>query len=220
MRPTIALAAQRLAQLRSAALAAESGASLRAARLSTAAAPPPASPLARRGLEERSPTALALDAPPVVHHPLYSAPQLGPRHRFPMQVFQRIHDQLLAKGTVDPRQVRLAAQWRDVCSHTLPAAVAMLSARRQLRFVRCPPCMDDIWCVCLLSSPTAWHHPPAPCCCCPTPCPPFRGAPGAHTACAALPRAAVPGAQRRVCGRIPGGLPRWVGGWVVLVHLG
>ncbi len=38
----------------------------------------------RRGLDERSDTRLSLDAPPVVYHPLYSAPQLPPGHRFPM----------------------------------------------------------------------------------------------------------------------------------------
>jgi hypothetical protein len=42
---------------------------------------------------------------PVVHHPLYSAPQLRPGHAFPMGVFQRIHDLLLADGVVLPAQV-------------------------------------------------------------------------------------------------------------------
>lgn len=38
----------------------------------------------RRGLDFRSDTRLALAAPPVVYHRLYSAPQLAPGHRFPM----------------------------------------------------------------------------------------------------------------------------------------
>jgi len=42
----------------------------------------------------------------VVHHSLHSAPQLPPRHRFPMPVFQVIHDALIADGVVHPRQVR------------------------------------------------------------------------------------------------------------------
>jgi len=43
---------------------------------------------------------------PVVHHPLYSAPQLGPGHRFPMAVFERIHHRLLhVHGLVRPEQV-------------------------------------------------------------------------------------------------------------------
>lgn len=42
---------------------------------------------------------------PVVHHPLFSAPLLPPGHRFPMQVFQRIHDRLVASGDVVPQQI-------------------------------------------------------------------------------------------------------------------
>jgi hypothetical protein len=38
----------------------------------------------RRSLSFRSDTRLALAAPPLVYHPLYSAPQLPPAHRFPM----------------------------------------------------------------------------------------------------------------------------------------
>lgn len=43
-----------------------------------------AAAMPRRGLDERSDTRHSLDAPPVVYHPLYSAPQLPPGHRFPM----------------------------------------------------------------------------------------------------------------------------------------
>jgi hypothetical protein len=42
---------------------------------------------------------------PVVYHPLYSAPQLAAGHRFPMQVFARIHDRLLQQGIIHPSQV-------------------------------------------------------------------------------------------------------------------
>lgn len=42
---------------------------------------------------------------PVVHHELFSAPQLSPGHRFPMQVFGRIAERLLACGDVIPEQV-------------------------------------------------------------------------------------------------------------------
>lgn len=44
---------------------------------------------------------------PIVHHPLHSAPQLPPGHRFPMQVFERIHTRLLASGVVRPAQVHV-----------------------------------------------------------------------------------------------------------------
>ena len=44
---------------------------------------------------------------PVVHHPLYSLPQLPPGHRFPMQVFQRIYDALIEQGTIIPQQVHI-----------------------------------------------------------------------------------------------------------------
>lgn len=47
-------------------------------------------------------------APPLIYHPLYSAPQLAPGHRFPMQVFGRIYEQLLNQGIVQPSQVQ---QW-------------------------------------------------------------------------------------------------------------
>lgn len=51
----------------------------------------------------RSATAAA--ALPVVYHPLYSAPQLAPGHRFPMQVFGRIYERLLQQDIVTPSQV-------------------------------------------------------------------------------------------------------------------
>jgi hypothetical protein len=42
---------------------------------------------------------------PTVYHELYSAPQLGPRHRFPMQVFGNIYLRLLQQGVIAPAQV-------------------------------------------------------------------------------------------------------------------
>lgn len=48
---------------------------------------------------------LRVDGVPVVHHPLYSAPQLRDGHRFPMQVFQTIHNLLLEDKVVDNDQV-------------------------------------------------------------------------------------------------------------------
>ncbi|GMH42386.1 hypothetical protein BSKO_10305 [Bryopsis sp. KO-2023] len=42
---------------------------------------------------------------PVVYHPLYSAPQLKPGHRFPMDKFRTIYDILLKQGTVQEHQV-------------------------------------------------------------------------------------------------------------------
>lgn len=50
-------------------------------------------------------TTSSADLLSVVHHPLFSAPLLPPGHRFPMQVFQRIHDRLLASGDVLPAQI-------------------------------------------------------------------------------------------------------------------
>ncbi|KAF8055474.1 hypothetical protein HT031_006733 [Scenedesmus sp. PABB004] len=44
---------------------------------------------------------------PVVHHPLFSAPQLPPGHRFPMGVFGAIHDRLLATGAISEEQVHV-----------------------------------------------------------------------------------------------------------------
>ena len=43
------------------------------------------------------PLSRTVSALPIVYHPSYSAPAplLGPHHRFPMAVFQRIHDRLL-----------------------------------------------------------------------------------------------------------------------------
>ncbi|KAI3423433.1 hypothetical protein D9Q98_010649 [Chlorella vulgaris] len=77
---------------------------------SAAAPQPTAHPIQhqeRRNLEARSDTGLSLAAPPVVYHPLYSAPVLPPGHRFPMAVFGLIHSQLLSEGVVDPRQVHM-----------------------------------------------------------------------------------------------------------------
>ncbi len=44
---------------------------------------------------------------PVVYHDAYSAPQLTPGHRFPMAIFERIHDRLLNHHRlIRPEQVR------------------------------------------------------------------------------------------------------------------
>eukprot|EP00892_Ulva_mutabilis_P003258 jgi/Ulvmu1/1303/UM011_0030.1 len=48
---------------------------------------------------------LLIDSVPVVHHPLYSAPQLRDGHRFPMRVFQTIHDILLEEGVAHQDQI-------------------------------------------------------------------------------------------------------------------
>lgn len=124
IRSSLRMGAWRLAQLRSqataaaaavpeaAALAVHPAHSSRAVRAHSSIAQAAAAASAReqrRGLEERSATHLALDAPPVVYHPLYSAPQLPPGHRFPMAIFAAIHSRLLAEGTVDPRQVHAPA---------------------------------------------------------------------------------------------------------------
>lgn len=42
---------------------------------------------------------------PVVHHSLYSAPQLPPGHRFPMGVFQQIYEVLMCKKWMSEEQV-------------------------------------------------------------------------------------------------------------------
>lgn len=100
-RPAVLLSAWRLAQLRRQAAVAAGGTvhRLAARALSSAtgtSAPglqrgdePEAAQHPRRGLEERSGTRLAVGAPPVVHHSLYSAPQLPPGHRFPMASAQQ-----------------------------------------------------------------------------------------------------------------------------------
>ena len=49
---------------------------------------------------------LRTDGVPVVHTPMYSAPLLPPRHRFPMQIFQTIHDHLIDDSVIDAGQVR------------------------------------------------------------------------------------------------------------------
>ncbi|GJP77522.1 hypothetical protein CLOP_g7901 [Closterium sp. NIES-67] len=55
---------------------------------------------------------------PVVHHALFSAPQLAAGHRFPMGVFEAIHDMLLREGMVRPAQV--------VTPHPVPLASDLL----------------------------------------------------------------------------------------------
>lgn len=75
--------------------------------LSTSAAYPYSDSLALyQGLQTLPLPRLQLNAVPVVHHPLYSAPQLRPGHRFPMQIFQTIHDTLISDNVIDARQVR------------------------------------------------------------------------------------------------------------------
>ena len=45
---------------------------------------------------------------PVVYHPSYSAPRLGPHHRFPMPGFERIYDRLLNHHhLIEPGQVHI-----------------------------------------------------------------------------------------------------------------
>ena len=56
-----------------------------AARPSASAPPSPPA----RDLEARSDTRHNVAAPPVVFHPLYSAPRLSPGHRFPMVWLRR-----------------------------------------------------------------------------------------------------------------------------------
>lgn len=54
------------------------------------------------------------DGLPVVHHQAFSAPVLPKGHRFPMGVFQRIHDLLLSEGVIESWQVQVPAslpQW-------------------------------------------------------------------------------------------------------------
>jgi hypothetical protein len=57
------------------------------------------------GLEMEPLPSLQVDAVPIVHHPLYSAPNLQQGHRFPMKIFQAIHDSLLHDGVVRREQV-------------------------------------------------------------------------------------------------------------------
>eukprot|EP00878_Enallax_costatus_P026794 GHUV01028793.1.p1 GENE.GHUV01028793.1~~GHUV01028793.1.p1 ORF type:complete len:274 (+),score=37.05 GHUV01028793.1:447-1268(+) len=60
---------------------------------------------------------------PVVYHPLYSAPQLAPGHRFPMQVFRCIYERLLQQNIIQPTQVRMPEH---------------LPSDRDLSLVHCP----------------------------------------------------------------------------------
>jgi len=61
------------------------------------------------GLEIEPLPRLQVDGVPIVHHPLYSAPQLKEGHRFPMQVFQTIHDLLVEDDVVVQDQVWVVA---------------------------------------------------------------------------------------------------------------
>jgi hypothetical protein len=58
------------------------------------------------GFELEPLPALKVDGVPIVHHPSYSAPRLPQGHRFPMQIFQTIHDSLTRDGVVKADQVR------------------------------------------------------------------------------------------------------------------
>ncbi|CAI5497988.1 unnamed protein product [Closterium sp. Naga37s-1] len=57
----------------------------------------PAEPAGRGGADGRT-RAGGCAGLPVVHHALFSAPQLAARHRFPMGVFEAIHAMLLREG--------------------------------------------------------------------------------------------------------------------------
>lgn len=165
----IMLGAVRLASLRrlAAARAAGGGAVCAAwpaastRRLSSAASPfssAASAELPRRDLHFRSNTRHTIAAPPVVYHPLYSAPQLPPGHTFPMQVFGRIHQLLLEEGTVEPGQVgaggrcrRAMARWvqrmPQPCVHRIPGPHHHLPTRpcRCTPRRRCPAASCSAW---------------------------------------------------------------------------
>lgn len=94
-----------------------------AATATTTAAPPPPSHLL-----------------PIVHHPLFSAPRLSPGHRFPMQVFQRIHDRLLASGDVLPEQI-VVVPCDDGASPT-DAQLALVHSAEYLAALSSPQGLD------------------------------------------------------------------------------
>ncbi|GFH10194.1 hist_deacetyl domain-containing protein [Haematococcus lacustris] len=58
-------------------------------------------------LKQAWPGSGAITALPVVYSEDYSAPQLAPGHRFPMQVFRRIHTRLLELQLITPNQAQL-----------------------------------------------------------------------------------------------------------------
>jgi hypothetical protein len=70
-------------------------------RIAAAAAPGPR----RCRAFSSSSSSSAVPPLPVVYHPLFSAPQLAPGHRFPMQVFRVIYERLLSQGIIVPSQV-------------------------------------------------------------------------------------------------------------------
>jgi hypothetical protein len=73
---------------------------------------------------------LHLDAVPIVHHPLYSAPTLPTGHRFPMKIFQRIHDRLFQDSVARKNQVCYA--W-PLESPTVLTGPPLPHARRRSR---------------------------------------------------------------------------------------
>lgn len=76
--------------------------------------------------------ASAATAMPVVYHPLYSAPQLAPGHRFPMQVFGRIYERLLQQKVITDAQVLAAC----IVTRRLPATAAAAAHCDQM--LTCP----------------------------------------------------------------------------------
>lgn len=81
---------------------------------------------------------LQRDAVPVVHHPLYSAPTLKTGHRFPMRVFQTIHDLLLSDGVIDARQVRTHLNGQTNLRRRLRLNVVATKQLQQLSALNCP----------------------------------------------------------------------------------
>ena len=124
------MTACRLAVLRQQALAAgrrgggggsrpaHSAAHYTAAADATAASPMPEHH-ETRDLWFQSNTRLSIAAPPVVYHPLYSAPQLAPGHRFPMVSWRR----LLGLHPPTPLLCRRLAGWR---LHSMARVAALL----------------------------------------------------------------------------------------------
>jgi len=109
-----------------------------------------------------------IDGLPVVYHPLYSAPTLvgpgGTPHRFPMAVFRRIYERLLAQGIVPFTQVHVPpSPW--------PSQEQLLRVRRCFVFVwlafcaaarACPAPPLSSAAARLSSAHTCWKHPPLP----------------------------------------------------------
>ncbi|DBA88559.1 hypothetical protein WJX79_002699 [Trebouxia sp. C0005] len=67
------------------------------------------SPSSDRKQEIRQHRFSAVAALPIIHHPAYSKPQLPDGHRFPMGVFQRVHDLLIEDQVIQASQVHVPA---------------------------------------------------------------------------------------------------------------